>query len=81
MALGLQAEASPARLPALGLGHGGVLLLLLLCLEEGTHRGFREMADHPVSAVPPGRNEGKSWIQLACPTGETTAGFGQETDG
>lgn len=73
LALGLQAEERPA-LPDCW---PWVLLLLLLCLKEGAHRGFGEMADHPVSAVPPGRNKGKSWIQLACPTGETVAGFGQ----
>lgn len=63
-----------ARLLALGLVHGGVLLL---CLKKRAHRGFREMADHPVSTVLPARNKGKSWIQLT--TGETTVGFGQRS--
>ena len=52
-------------------------MLLLLCLKVRAHRGCREGADRPVSAVPPGRNKEKSWIQLTCPHGETTAGFGQ----
>lgn len=62
--------------PAAGLGFGawrGFIAAPAVPEREG----FREMAVHPVGAVPPGRSKGKSWIQLACPTGETTAGFGQ----
>lgn len=48
-------EARPACLVPLGLVPGGVLLLLLLCLTEWAHGGFREVADHSVSADPLGR--------------------------